>query len=79
MVGSNIFFNSKHSLGVPTGSITWVGIICVGRAGTGINPGLPIGRLTACWPGADPFIMGKPMLHCLESVKIMDKFKEYRE
>lgn len=78
VVGSNIFFNSKHSVGVPTGSATWVGIICVGRAGAGINPGLPTGKLIACWAGADPFTVGKPMLQCLESVKIIAKFAEYK-
>jgi hypothetical protein len=46
--GSNIFFNNKHSLGIPTGSTTGVGITCVGRPGAGITPGLPIGKLKGC-------------------------------
>ena len=79
VVGSNIFFNSKLSLGVPTGSATVVGISCVGRAGAGIIPGLPIGKLIACWAGADPFTMGgTPMLQCFELSKVMDKYTEYK-
>ena len=34
MAISNIFFNSKHSVGVPTGSEAGEVTTCVGRAGT---------------------------------------------
>lgn len=62
VLGSNIFFNNKHSLGIPTGSTTGVGITCAGRPEAGITPGLPIGMLKACWTGTDPFTIGTPML-----------------
>lgn len=62
MLGSNIFFNNKHSLGIPTGSATGVGMTCVGRTDAGITPGLPKGMLKACWTGTDPFTVGTPML-----------------
>lgn len=48
VLGSNIFFNNKHSLGIPTGSATGVGMTCVGRTDAGITPGLPKGMLKAC-------------------------------
>lgn len=59
--GSNIFFNSKHSLGFPTGSGTIDAISCAGRTGVGIAAGAPPKAiLIDCWVGADPFSPGTP-------------------
>lgn len=60
VAGSNIFFNSKHSLGVPTGSAAGVGIACAGRAGPETAACPLTGKLRACGFGADPFSTGAP-------------------
>lgn len=57
MAGSNIFFKSKHSLGIPIGSgameITWAGRIDVGSNVAALV-------MKACCEGADPFVAGTP-------------------
>ena len=55
---SNIFFNSKHSVGFPTGSEVGEVTTCVGRAGTETTAWPLIDKLMACWFGADPLSMG---------------------
>lgn len=59
VAGSNIFFNSKHSLGVPIGSgareATCVGRTVLGRTAVGLR-----GMVIACCEGAAPFIAGTP-------------------
>lgn len=59
MVGSNIFFNSKHSLGFPIGSgaieATWAGRTEVGSTVVGFR-----GKFIACCDVADPLSPGPP-------------------
>lgn len=58
--GSNMFFNSKHSLGSPTGSEPEDEATRAGRA-EAASAACPLtGRPTACWFGGGPLITGTP-------------------
>lgn len=59
VAGSNIFFNSKHSLGVPIGSEAMV-TTCAGRTGIGRMAVGLMGIVIDCCNGADPFSTGTP-------------------